>query len=237
MRQLSTLALCFALFSVSLRADDFAKERLDNWHQWRGPLANGTAPHGNPPVKWDDKTNIKWKTAAARTRQLDAHRLGRSGVRADGHRHRPRSRSPPTSPNTIRASRRRPRRRQPITSSSSSASTARPAGSAGSNRRRAGAARGPSSTHTYAAYSPTTDGRYPLRLVRFARHLLLRFRRQAPVEATDLAALETRLGWGEAVTPVVHGDALIVNWDQEGRLVLVCPRYTHRPDALEGRAR
>ena len=42
------------------------KETLDNWHQWRGPLATGASPHGDPPLKWDRQTNIKWKTAQAR---------------------------------------------------------------------------------------------------------------------------------------------------------------------------
>src|SRR5207302_1088550 len=32
----------------------------------------------------------------------------------------------------------------------------------------------------------------------------------------------TRLGWGEAVTPVVHGDALLLNLDQEEGSALVC---------------
>src|SRR4051812_39707651 len=34
---------------------------LDNWPHWRGPLANGTAPHADSPVSWDAETNIKWK--------------------------------------------------------------------------------------------------------------------------------------------------------------------------------
>jgi outer membrane protein assembly factor BamB len=33
-----------------------------NWPNWRGPLANGIAPKGNPPVSWNESTNIKWKT-------------------------------------------------------------------------------------------------------------------------------------------------------------------------------
>ena len=33
------------------------------WPQWRGPLATGVAPHGNPPVKWDEETNIRWKVS------------------------------------------------------------------------------------------------------------------------------------------------------------------------------
>jgi outer membrane protein assembly factor BamB len=31
------------------------------WPTWRGPLANGVAPHGDPPTKWSETENIKWK--------------------------------------------------------------------------------------------------------------------------------------------------------------------------------
>jgi outer membrane protein assembly factor BamB len=34
-----------------------------NWPNWRGPLANGVAPKGNPPVSWSESINIKWRTA------------------------------------------------------------------------------------------------------------------------------------------------------------------------------
>jgi len=36
----------------------------DNWPQWRGPFANGTAPQADPPTTWDGATgkNIRWKT-------------------------------------------------------------------------------------------------------------------------------------------------------------------------------
>ncbi|HOW68457.1 MAG TPA: PQQ-like beta-propeller repeat protein [Candidatus Paceibacterota bacterium] len=40
-------------------ADLDAVER--NWPAWRGPLANGTAPHGNPPAEWSETRNLKWK--------------------------------------------------------------------------------------------------------------------------------------------------------------------------------
>ncbi len=33
-----------------------------NWGQWRGPLANGIAPNGNPPVEWSETKNVKWKS-------------------------------------------------------------------------------------------------------------------------------------------------------------------------------
>ena len=32
-----------------------------NWGQWRGPLATGVAPNGNPPTEWSETKNVKWK--------------------------------------------------------------------------------------------------------------------------------------------------------------------------------
>src|SRR5262245_42744273 len=39
----------------------YSAQRGQNWQQWRGPLATGVAPLANPPVQWDENTNIKWK--------------------------------------------------------------------------------------------------------------------------------------------------------------------------------
>lgn len=33
----------------------------NNWHHWRGPLANGTAINANPPLTWSESENIRWK--------------------------------------------------------------------------------------------------------------------------------------------------------------------------------
>ena len=57
---LLVFTLCHS-WSTFVIADDFAKERLHNWHQWRGPEASGVAPHGDPPVEWDQSRNVKWK--------------------------------------------------------------------------------------------------------------------------------------------------------------------------------
>ena len=32
-----------------------------SWAQWRGPLANGVAPHASPPSEWSETRNIRWK--------------------------------------------------------------------------------------------------------------------------------------------------------------------------------
>jgi outer membrane protein assembly factor BamB len=38
-----------------------AGQAQDNWPTWRGPLASGVAPTGNPPLAWSETQNIRWK--------------------------------------------------------------------------------------------------------------------------------------------------------------------------------
>jgi len=45
---LQTLGLC-------------AETAIDNWPTWRGPDSTGAARSANPPVKWSETENIKWK--------------------------------------------------------------------------------------------------------------------------------------------------------------------------------
>ncbi|MFC1552180.1 PQQ-binding-like beta-propeller repeat protein [Candidatus Latescibacterota bacterium] len=60
MRTITTVAVVVLLLSTSLFAQNNA-EYLKNWPQWRGPLATGGAPSGNPPTEWSESKNIKWK--------------------------------------------------------------------------------------------------------------------------------------------------------------------------------
>jgi len=55
--------LAVLLCAATLHAADFNDQKLDNWHQWRGPLATGVAPKGNPPTEWSTTKNVKWKVA------------------------------------------------------------------------------------------------------------------------------------------------------------------------------
>jgi outer membrane protein assembly factor BamB len=34
-----------------------------DWPQWRGPLATGVAPGADPPVRWSERENVRWKSA------------------------------------------------------------------------------------------------------------------------------------------------------------------------------
>lgn len=40
----------------------YGETPLENdWPAWRGPLANGFAPHANPPLTWSESHNVRWK--------------------------------------------------------------------------------------------------------------------------------------------------------------------------------
>ncbi|HZJ16883.1 MAG TPA: PQQ-binding-like beta-propeller repeat protein [Chthoniobacteraceae bacterium] len=57
--------LLFALCAGAARTDDAGTSAgaalLENWPQWRGPMANGVAPQANPPIQWNETKNIRWK--------------------------------------------------------------------------------------------------------------------------------------------------------------------------------
>lgn len=56
MRQLIPAA--FVLVCAALAHAQPPKGAESNWHHWRGPNADGSAPAAQPPLSWDAKTNI-----------------------------------------------------------------------------------------------------------------------------------------------------------------------------------
>jgi outer membrane protein assembly factor BamB len=229
MRHLAFVALA-TILAGRAQGGEFARERLQNWHHWRGPEVNGTAPLARPPVVWDDKTNIKWKASLPgkgsatpiiwgdRVFVLTAVKTDRVADANDLPKPDPRFELKTDAPNHYyrflvlcfdRAT--------------------------GKLRWRHQCAervphQGHHPSHSYAAGSPTTDGR---RLyVSFGSHGNYCFDLDGKlIWERDLGKIQSRLGWGEAVTPVIHGDSLLLNWDQEEGSALYCL------DAATGRTR
>jgi outer membrane protein assembly factor BamB len=216
MSRFALLPLFFVFFSPLVRTEDFDKQRLDNWHQWRGPLANGSAPHGKPPVKWDKNTNIKWKAELPGPGSatpivwgnlvfvVTAVDTGREAASADipkANAHFDKKTQPPTTYHQFIV-----------------LALDRQTGAVRWKQVAAEAVphEGHHDTHSYAAYSPTTDGKFLY--VSFGTFGLFCYDLDGKLQwkRTDLPRLETRLGWGEGGSLVVHGDALIVSRDQEG---------------------
>lgn len=194
---------------------------LQQWPHWRGPLANGSAPKADPPITWDASTNIKWKAALPGRGSatpivwgdqvfiVTGIKTERAAEPADVLKVNPQLEKKTKAPSVYyrfdvlsfdRATGKLRWRQTPTEKVPHE---------------------GHHASHSYAAGSPTTDGR---RLyVSFGSFGIYCYDFDGNLQwQRDLGRLSSRLGWGEAVTPVIHGDALLINWDQELESALIC---------------
>jgi outer membrane protein assembly factor BamB len=199
----------------------WADDPLDNWHHWRGPKATGVAPKADPPIKWDADTNIKWKAELPGRGSatpivwgdqvfiVTAIKTDRVAAPADLPKVDPKLVIKTKAPNiyyqfVVLAFDRK----------------------TGKLRWRHTAAEkvpheGHNPTHSYAAGSPTTDGKFLY--VSFGSFGIYCYDLDGkPQWQRDLGRLHTRYAWGEAVTPVIVGDSLLLNFDQERDAALWC---------------
>lgn len=195
---------------AAVLADDLDAARMQNWHQWRGPLATGVAPYGDPPLKWDEKSNIKWKAEIPGLGSSTPIVWGDqvfvlSAIKTD--------RKPETPPQADARAKTAPEGNYyAFVVLSFDRAT-------GKLRWKEVACEavpheGRHNTNTYASASPTTDGR---RLyVSFGSRGIYCYDLAGKLQwKRELGRMRTRYGWGEAISPVVHGDSLIINWDHE----------------------
>jgi outer membrane protein assembly factor BamB len=183
----------FLLLSVPLGAAE--GDRF--WPQWRGPLLTGVATQGNPPVEWGEGKNVKWK--------VEVPGLG--------------SGTPVVWGGTIYVL------------------TAVPAGNAQrftilAVDRKDGKVlwqkvlreevphEGHHATNTFASHSALTDGEHVYAFFGSRGLYALDLRGNVKWEK-DLGDMNIKLGFGEAASPALHGDRLVVNWDHEGASFIV----------------
>jgi outer membrane protein assembly factor BamB len=221
-RSLVPLALIVpAILTVgtSVSAADFPAASQHQWHQWRGPLATGVAPHGDPPVEWSETKNVHWKvpipgegsatpivwgdqvfvvTAVRTDRTLDT--LSKPDQEPPGGYKTERPK------NFYRFEVLAVDRRTGRTLWRRTATEAVPH-------------EGRHDTNTYASGSPSTDGQ---RLyVFFGSQGTYCYDLQGNLLwKRDLGRMVTRFGWGEGASSTLYGDSLVVNWDHEGRSFL-----------------
>jgi outer membrane protein assembly factor BamB len=210
-RQLSFLCrvpLVVTLWSVAFNtapADD------ESWMHWRGPYQNGSAAaSAAPPVSWSDTENLKWIA------ELPGHGTSTpivlndriyltSAVETDRRSESPvvqNERSKTVAPDVYY---------QFVVSCIDRANGEIVWQSTATEQVPH---EGHHPTHTYAASSPTTDGTHLF--VSFGSFGIYCYTLDGElVWNRDLGDMRTRYGWGEAVTPVIDGDRVIVNWDQE----------------------
>ncbi len=204
-----------------LQAGDFEKEKLDNWHQWRGPLATGEAPRGDPPIKWDEKTNVLWKAPlkgkGSATPIVWGDRVFVVTAEPTGRKVEPGKR-PKVDPKFEKKTEAPDQYYRFIVFCFDRAT--------GAKKWEKVAAEqvpheGTHQSHSYAAGSPTTDGKFLY--VSFGSFGVFCYDFDGNLQwQREIGRMNTRLGWGEAVTPVIHGKALLLNWDQEAESKLIC---------------
>jgi len=211
--------LALALFAI---AADFPKGADDNWHHWRGPNADGSAPKADPPTKWDANTNIAWKA------ELPGKGSATPVVWGDRV----------FVLTAIKTDRIAKPEELPKPDPKFKVSTEPPSNfykfvvlcfdrTSGKKLWEKVAAEmvpheGIHESHSYAAGSPTTDGKLLFASFGSFGTYCYDFDGNLKWSRTDLGRLNTRLGWGEAVTPVVSGDSLLLNFDQEADSRLLC---------------
>jgi outer membrane protein assembly factor BamB len=193
-----------------------ASDSLRYWPQWRGPLANGVAPHANPPVEWSEKKNVRWK--------IELPGKGHSSPIVFGDRvyvmtaapigpaQKPVFDSAPGVHDSI-----------PVTHTNQYVVMAlsRSNGSVLWKKvvREEWPHEGGHETGSPASNSPLTDGE--LIYAFFGSRGLYCLDTNGVVKwQKDLGKMHTLHAHGEGSSPVLYGDTLIVNWDQEGESFL-----------------
>ena len=213
MNKLLRVALAIVFLPVSTLAADV----LDQWGQWRGPLGTGVAPHGRPPVEWNEGRNVRWKVAIPgqghstpivwddRIFLTTAIPFGDALPAADEH-------SPGAHDNMPASSKYEfvvlaVSRRDGKTLWERTVRTERPH----------------ESTHesgSWASASAVTDGE--VLIASFGSRGVYGLDLGGKLLwQTDVGDMQIKHGHGEGSSPALHGDTVIINWDHQGESLVV----------------
>ena len=207
--RLALFALLLGWQSI-LCGQDFAKSKMSNWHQWRGPLGNGVVADADPPLNWDEKKNVKWFTKipgeGSSTPIIWENQVFIVSAIETG---KPAPNPPVKDPQSMT---------QPPSTLFEFVVFCLDRNTGETLWKKVLTELCPHSgkhqTHTYAASSPTTNGEYLF--VSLGSYGIFCLKMNGDVVwSRDLGDMRTRRGWGEAISPVLHEDKLVVNWDHE----------------------
>ena len=204
------------LLALSALADDAGvgagAKALHHWPQWRGPLANGVAPHANPPIHWSETNNLRWKIPLPGKGHSSPIVFGDSvyllAAVPVGQAQKPVYDDAPGVHDSVPVT----HRHQFVVLAIS-----RRDGSVLWKKvlREEWPHEGGHETGSLASSSPVTDGEHLY--VFFGSRGLYGLELNGEVKwQKDLGRMQTLHAHGEGSSPVLHGDTLIVCWDHEG---------------------
>ena len=194
------------------------------WPQWRGPVATGVAPRGDPPTEWSETKNVRWKVAIPGR--------GHATPIVWGERVYIQTAVP-----TDRLAESQPAEQTPASSPAASGlTTAEPVRIHKymllALDRRTGqtiweqtlceaAPHEPGRTEaSQASNSPVTDGECIIAYFG-SRGVYCLDMDGKPVWKKDLGQMKTRRGFGEGSSPTLYRDTVIITWDNEGPSFIV----------------
>ena len=207
---------------AGLLAAPAAAQRLDapaaetGWPQWRGPLATGVAPAGDPPSSWSETKNVRWKIEVPghgsaspivwgnHVFVLTAAPAG-PGDGAGGFFSRLKRRFMGTvaSGDRLRFAILAIDRRTGSVAWERTAVTEQPH-------------EGRHNTGSWASGSAVTDGEVICAFFG-SRGLYCYDIDGNPLWDRDFGDMRIRMGFGEGASPAIHGDVIVVVWDHEGQ--------------------
>jgi outer membrane protein assembly factor BamB len=207
----TTIALFFVFLSPMAVAE--------NWPQWRGANSDGVAPTAVPPIKWDQKTNVKWKASIPGSGHASPIVWNDLVFVLTGVETKKADAKPAPQREQSRRGRFGPPRVQPdkIVKFVVMALDRED----GSVRWQQTAAEllpheGRHPTATYASATPATDGKHVYAYFG-SRGLYCYDMTGKLVWKQNLGKMSTRNSFGEGSSLTLNGDKIIINWDHEGQ--------------------
>ncbi|MBN1290640.1 MAG: PQQ-binding-like beta-propeller repeat protein [Candidatus Latescibacteria bacterium] len=199
------LTISFCLILSSLWVVETNADETQNWPQWRGPTATGSAPDGNPLVTWSEQQNIRWKIRLPGT--------GYSTPAIWGNDIFVTAAIPPEN---FTPPKRGENPKQPIKYILMAIDRASGKIHWEKISREEIPHEGQHDTSTWATSSPITDGKYVYAYFG-SRGLYCYSINGDLVWEKDFGDMTIRRAFGEGSSPALYKNRLIVNWDHEGQ--------------------
>lgn len=188
-----------------------------NWGQWRGPAGTGAADEANPPVEWSESKNVRWKVAldgrGHSTPIVWEDRVFLTSAVPIGEKLPPRFSTAPGTHDGVPVTQRHQFKVVALSRSTGKILWQR-------TLREQVPHEGGHYTGSLASNSPVTDGEHLIAF--FGTHGLYCLDLDGKLLwHADLGMMQSLHGHGEASSPVLWRDTLIVNWDHEGQSFVV----------------
>lgn len=217
-----------ALLTSHFVAPVEAQSNKEHWPQWRGPTANGVA-QANPPLKWSETENVKWKVKipgfGSSTPIIWGDKVFISTAVPSGKKNAPKKTETEATGENREGRRGGSFGAEPAPEEAYQFTLLcydRASGKVLWQKvaREETPHEGHHKDHGYASASPMTDGKHVLAY--FGSRGLYCYDMNGKLKwEKDFGDMQTRNGFGEGSSAVLHDNTVVVLWDNEGEDFIV----------------